>query len=96
MDYFSLADLSERMYWGNQAISSIGREISLLLDSDERWYKSLSETKREKIFRILRNYGKRNLKAYMFTYEIKNIGVIKDVSEDVVKIVSKECINIKR
>ena len=35
------------------------------------------------------------LRAYMFNYNIKNIGVIKDVSPDVVYIIDKLYLNNK-
>lgn len=89
LDYFSMDNLAERMYWGGQAICSVGHEIYMLLDSNENWY-NLPQYKIEKVYQMLRGYDKKSLKAYMFNYHIKNIGVIKDVSEDVVRIVNKE------
>ena len=89
LKYISMNDLAERMYLGGQAICSVGHEIYMLLDSNENWYK-LPKTKIERIYQILRAYDKKSLKAYMFNYHIEGIGVIKDVSEDVVRIIGKE------
>lgn len=73
---------------GGVAVSGIGHEIYMNLDSNESWYQ-LSNTKIQNIYRLLRGYDRNCPKAYMFTYNIANIGVIKDVSEDVVRIVNK-------
>ena len=89
LEYINMQEISERMYWGGQAICSVGREIYLLLDSNEKWYK-LHQYKIDRVYQILRAYDKKSLKVYMFNYHIKDIGVIKDVSEDVVRIVNKE------
>lgn len=88
LSYFSMEQLADRMYWGGQTISGVGKEISLLLDSNEAWF-GLPKTKIEKVLRILKSWDKKMLKSYMFNYHIKNIGVIKDVSEDVVRIIEK-------
>lgn len=86
--YADLQSIAEYVQGGNVAIWDIGREIYLCLDSNENWY-NLKEYKIERVYRMLRGYARRNLKAYMFTYNIKDIGVIKDVSEDVVRIIGK-------
>lgn len=69
---------------GNLAINKIGKEISMLLDSNEKWYR-LGEKEIENVYKILKEYDKKGLKVYMFEYHIPNIGIIKDVSEEVVK-----------
>lgn len=86
--YVDLNSIAEYAQYGNIAIWDICREIYLFLDSNENWF-NLKEYKIEKVYRMLRVYARRNLKAYMFTYNIKDIGVIKDVSEDVVRIIGK-------
>lgn len=90
LDYINMQELTERMYWGNQAICSVGHEIYMLLDSNEKWYRNVSNTKIERTYQMLRAIDKKSLKAYMFNYQIPNIGVIKDVSENTVKIINKE------
>ena len=45
---------------------------------------------RENIYRKLRVILKKKLKVYLFSSDIPDIGIIKDVSDTVVKIVSKE------
>ena len=90
LEYFSMNDLAERMYWGGQAICSVGHEIYMLLDSNEKWYEKICKSKIERTYQMLRVYDKKSLKAYMFNYNIKDIGVIKDVSDEIVRIVCKE------
>ena len=87
--YINLESIAEYAYLGNIAIWGITKEIELMLDSTERWY-DLAPSKIEKVYSMLRGFSKRNLKAYMFNYNIKNIGVIKSAKEDVVRIVKKE------
>ena len=89
LEYFSMHDLAERMYWGGQAICNVGHEIYMLLDSNEKWY-NIPQYKIERVYQMLRVYDKKSLKAYMFNYHIKNIGIIKDVSEDIVRIIDKK------
>lgn len=90
LEYINLEETADRMYWGGLAISGVGREIYLLLDSNEKWYKEVCKSKIERVYQILRVYDKRNLQAYMFNYHIKNVGVIKTTDENVVRILSKE------
>lgn len=89
LEYFSMHNLAERMYFGGQSICSVGHEIYMLIESHDRWY-DLPKTKIDRIYQILRAYDKKSLKAYMFNYHITGIGVIKDVSDDVVRIIDKE------
>ena len=79
----------DRMYLGGLAINGVGRELYLLLDSNEKFYR-LPQYKIEKVYQMLRGFDRKPPKAYMFNYHIPNIGVIKDVSDDVVRIISKE------
>lgn len=87
--YFDSNHLCNRMYWGGQSIYMVGKEISDVLDSTDKFYCSFTETKRREVYRVLRSYDKR-LKAYMFNYHIKDIGVLKSVDDNVVKIINKE------
>lgn len=91
--YFSTFEMVDRMRNGAQMICNIGHDIAEILDNTEEFYLTHSKYKRESIYRLLRSYDnfkKTLVKAYMFRYFIPNIGVIKDVSDDVVKIVSIE------
>lgn len=91
--YFSKYEMIDRIKNGAQKICDVGHEIVRILDNSEEFYFAYSQTKRESIYRLLRSYDnfkKQPIKAYMFTYHIPNIGVIKDVSDDVVKIVNVE------
>ena len=89
-DYIKLEEVAEYMKLGGLSICGTGRELYRMLDSNYKWYQDVSNTKIENVYRLLRNYDKKHLKAYTFNYHIPNIGVIKDVSEDVVRIVKKE------
>ena len=76
---------------GKVFIMNLGeRTINLYLNSNEHWYSDkITETQRQNVYRALKQEDKK-LKAYMFSYHIKDIGVIKDVSPEVVKIIGKE------
>ena len=89
LDYISIEQVADRLRWGGLAIAGTCREIYLLLDSNENWYR-LSKTTIEKVYAFLRTYDKKHLQAYMFNYHIPNIGVVKTTDESVVKIVGKE------
>lgn len=90
-NYLDVSSLAEYIVNGRVFIANLGeREISLLLDSNEHWYTDgITETQRQNVYRALRQEDKKQ-KVYMFHYHIKDIGVIKDVSPEVVKIVGKE------
>lgn len=88
--YVNIDRTIDRMKLGGLAISGVGREVYLLLDSTEFFYQDVCETKRQRLYQLLRNYDRHHLDVYMFEYHIKNIGVIKNVSEDVVRIVKRE------
>jgi hypothetical protein len=89
-EYIDVQGLIDRMYWGGLKIFDISTEILNLLDSTEKYYRATTETHRKKVASVLRRYTKNTLKAYLFTYSIKNIGVIKDVDPSIVKIVSRQ------
>lgn len=74
---------------GAVAISSVGREIYMLLDANGQWFE-LPSSKIEKVYTVLKRCDKNCPKAYLFNYSIRGIGVIKDVSEDVVIIDERE------
>ena len=74
---------------GGIAVSGFGGELNLLLDSNEAYYR-LSESKRSAVEAYLRRCDRKPPEAYLFSYHIPFVGVIKDVSEDVVRIVGKE------
>lgn len=89
--YLDVPSIVESVVNGDICISDLGeRDIYLILDSTEAWYTDgLPEWKRQSVYRVLRQEDQK-LQVYMFPYHIKDIGVIKDVSTDVVKIVGKE------
>ena len=88
-NYLIVTETVNRMYLGGLSISGVGREFYLLLDSNAKFYE-LPQYKIEKVYSMLRGFDRKPPKAYMFNYHIKDIGVLKDVSEDVVRIVKKE------
>jgi hypothetical protein len=87
--YFDASSLVKYIYNGNTAISGIGREVYMLLDSNEKWYR-LSQEKIDKVYKILEKYDENNLYAYLFNYNIRNIGVIKKIDDNIVRIVSRQ------
>lgn len=89
LSYINLEQVSDSMYFGGVSISFIGRELYLLLDSNERFYR-LPKYKIDRIYQMLRVADKNPPVAYMFNYHIKNIGVIKKIDDDIVRIVNKE------
>lgn len=91
LDYFNMHSLTDYMYFGGIAITNVGHEIYMLLYSNEAWYK-LPQYKIEKVYQMLRGADRKPPKAFMFNYHIKDIGVIKDVSDDVVRIVDKKAV----
>lgn len=90
-NYFSVNEFIDRMYLGGQTIFTIGHDIAEILNNTDEFYLGFCETKRNKIYSKLRAVDKnRQIRAYMFNYHIKNIGVIKSVDADTVRIISKE------
>lgn len=83
-------DLVTRMMCGGQCLATLHNEIKELLGSDESWYFAYSDTKKNKAYSAMKAFSKENLKAYMFMYHIPNIGVLKDVSDNIVRIINKE------
>lgn len=87
--FIGMESVVDYMCAGGIAISGTCRELALLLDSNEHWYACLTEARRKKVLGVLKGFDKKNLKAYFFTYNIKNCGVCKVVTDDVVHIVDK-------
>lgn len=88
--YFDFQNLIDRLYYGRQAVFTVGYDTVEVLDNTYKFYMGFSKTKRDNVYRILRRLDKECPKAYMFNYHIKNIGVIKDVSEECVRIIKRE------
>lgn len=87
--YFDINSLVEYIYCGNIAVSGICREVYMLLDANEKWY-DIEESKMERIFKMLEKYDAENLNVYLFNYNIKNIGVIKKIEPNFVRILNRE------
>lgn len=93
--YFDIQNFIDRMYTGGQAIYTIGKDIAEILDNTSEFYCDFSQSRRDRIYRALRRSDRERAKVYMFNYHIPNIGVIKDVSESTVRIVTKESNGIR-
>lgn len=87
---FNIQNVASYLYEARIAISNVHNELWLLLDSNEDFYKRYGETQIERIRLALKMANKEILKAYTFNYHIPNIGIIKDVSDNVVRIIKKE------
>lgn len=87
-DYLQLRGVAEYVYFGNIAVAGIGRELGLLLDSDERYSLQVPQYRKDKVGVAIRKFLKQTLRVYMFNYNIKNIGVIKKADDDTVRIIS--------
>lgn len=88
--YFNVTNLVKYINFGGIAVSRTCHEIQMLLDSECAWYEDVSESKIQRVYQTLRGLDKRCPAAYMFSYNIKNIGVIKRIEDNVVRILSKE------
>ena len=88
--YINLGMLATNVYSGNISIDGLGREIILLLESNERFYNDTPAYKQSRLFSFLTVYNSKNLYAYLFNYNIKGIGIIKNVRPEIVKIVKTE------
>lgn len=73
---------------GGVAIYSVGTEVANMLDSTEEFYIRYGRVA-DKIFSWLRAWNGAP-KAYLFSYHIKDCGIIRDVSPEVARIVCKE------
>lgn len=85
-EYVDLAAVALSLYDGRVAINVVGNEIYLLLDSNYKWYESVKQSKIDKVYKVLCSsiIIPRDLHsfitAYLFNYQIKGIGIIKDLS----------------
>ena len=68
----------------------VREDIAEILDNTEEFYFTYNQTTREKVYRELRKIDRELKIAYMFSYYIKNIGVIKCADENIVRIINKE------
>lgn len=82
-------NLINYMYFGGIQIHQLGHELYMLLESNERFY-MLGTTKTNSVYKILRQRDRKQNYAYMFNYHIKNIGVIKSVDDNIVRIIRKD------
>lgn len=87
--YINLHDVAISMVEGQVAISGVAKEIELQLDSNELWH-TLGETTIENTYRQAEKFIKQSLKAYLFNYNIKGIGILKRVDPDIVEIIACE------
>ena len=88
--YINSKLIGSKLYLGNLSFSNLAREFYLILDNEYEFYNSTSDSLREKIYRKIRSLCKELLKVYMFNYNIPDIGIIKDVKPEIVRIIKKE------
>ena len=81
--------LTTYMHCGGISIYGLDREINLLLDSTEEWYTSYSESRRRSVLSCVSKYIKNQLLVYLFTYNIKDVGIIKRLDPSYVKLVQR-------
>lgn len=81
--------LANEIYDGRACIYTFDEEVMLHLDSNEYFYRRCNENAVNLVRRALHSYKNRVLKCYLFNYNIPEIGVIKDVSDDIVRIIDK-------
>lgn len=86
----NMENITKSLSSGRIRLYSLDNEIKDLLECDYKFYENCSDVVRENIYRKLRVILKKKLKVYLFKSDIPDIGIIKDVSDTVVKIVSKE------
>lgn len=89
-EFINLENVVSRVYLGGVAVSGVGREIGLMLDSVERFHLRYSESVKNKVRVALARCDRECPVAYLFNYHIKNTGVVKKVSDDIVIIYKKE------
>ena len=80
------------MHNGKLGINSLGRELNDILNANCDFYSDLSESCKDNIFRKIRVNLKKMLAVYLFNNEIPNIGILKDISSNTVKIIGKEMV----
>lgn len=78
------------MQSGRYSLCNMDRNIYLVLDSTESWHLDIPATTQERVYRLMNSYTKRTMVAYLFNYNIKNVGVVKVVNDNIVQIVNKE------
>lgn len=92
LPYLNIREIAQYVVDGRVAIDGMCREIYMLLDSNEDWYFAAGN-KVENVYKQLERLSKVKIPAYLFNYHIPNIGIIKIVTPDVVRIVSREKIS---
>lgn len=88
--YVDFNYLLEALYDAQIGVIDTGRQIALYLDSNENYYNK-HQDKVEEIEEFLYNAVVKKLlgnKAYLFNYNIKDVGIIKN--EDIVRVVKRE------
>lgn len=88
-EYISCTQLSQWIVEGRISPVCICREISLLLDSEEKFH-SLPISIVEKSGVILSKFDKTHQKVYLYPDTIPGVGVAKTASEKIIRIVDRE------
>lgn len=89
-DFVDLRDVANLMHQGSLAISGVGREVYMVLDSNEGWYRRVPGDTIEKIYDELEEYDYNHQIAYLFNYNIQNIGILRKVDKNIVRIITRE------
>ena len=88
IQYFNVELVMNVVCSGALPVSLISQEIYSQLHSNLEWRRL--QRPEDKIYNLFKLFSKDSLKVYMYSYNIPNTGVKKDVSDDVVRIVSKQ------
>lgn len=88
--YIDVNAIANNLFKVNLGFNNLGKELELILDNNFNFYNNYSNSVRNNIYRKIRITIKKTLKAYIFNYHISNIGIIKDVNPEIVKIINKE------
>lgn len=88
-NFVCMNDILDCMLSGQISIAGVAREISLILDSSEKFY-NLNQKDIDKVLNMLDGLASKMLKnyAYMFPYNISQVGNAK--SESIVRVVKGE------
>lgn len=88
-DFISVQSVFDILLDGGIAVCGVCREISMHLDASDNWYAQDSGLITN-VMEFLEGYDSGHLVVYLFPYHIKGVGVLKDVSSNVVSIVGRE------
>lgn len=88
--YFDMKQLILCTYTGGRKICELYKEIALLLDSCENWHLCVSNKTKNDVIKEIKRWNDSFATVYFFPCNIKDCGVAKILSEDIISIVSRE------